>query len=148
MNLQNLLPYLPDVTCNNGVSKSAKIKYLYIEQNRVCFDSGVSVPISAEYFKMNLRPLSDLKKLGVDFTTEHSINLALESNFDMSYGVFSYYKGRIDFEIDGDPDLRYDSNKEIPFEVFEYVRTELLKAHYDLLGLIDKGEANDINTLK
>lgn len=92
-----------------------------------------------------LRPLSDLSSLGnyEIQINEHTINTML------GYGVieFSHYKGDLDFIYEGDYDQRYDSSKTINFNTFEIVRNELLKGHYDLFGLIEKGLAIDINTL-
>ena len=93
-----------------------------------------------------LRPLSDLSSLGDDKIqiNEHTINKIL------GYGdvEFSSYKGDLDFIHEGDPDQRYDSSKTISFNTFEMARTELLKGHFDIFGLIEKGLAIDINTIK
>jgi len=133
MNLQHLLPYLPDVTCNNGVSKEAKIKYLYIEKNRVCFDSGMSVPISAECFKMNLRPLSDLLDEESEFKLTKEINL-LPGNCDVySDWIESFCEDPTAYKI-----------SQAPNEIHEL----LVKKKYDVFDLIYENQAIDINTLK
>jgi hypothetical protein len=95
-----------------------------------------------------LRPLSDLNNFGEDIINEHFINSSIVEVFKLDYGIFNHYKGDVYFEIEGDSDIKYDSPKCLNFEVAEFTRNELLKGHFDVFGLIDKGLAIDINTLK
>jgi hypothetical protein len=96
-----------------------------------------------------LKPLSDLNtKYGENEVNEHFINTLIEKKYKLDYGVFSHYKGFLHIELDGDLDLRYDSNKCIDFDVIFEIQKQLFKNHYDVFGLIEKGLAIDINTLK
>ena len=95
-----------------------------------------------------LRPLSDLNRFGEDIINEHSINLLISEKYNLDYGTFSSFKGELDIELDGDPDLRYDVNKRISFDVMLTIQEELLKGHYDIYGLIENNLAIDINTVK
>lgn len=96
--------------------------------------------------KLILKPLSNLQNLRDNKTpiNESTINTLL------GYGdiEFSHYKGDLDIIYNGDSFTRYDKNKTIPFNTFELIRNELLKGHYDIFGLIEKGLAIDINTLE
>jgi len=98
--------------------------------------------------KLILRPLSDLNRYGEDIINEHSINLLISEKHGLDYGVFIYYDGKMDIELDGDPDLRYDVNKRISFDVMFTIQEELLKGHYDIHKLIENNLAIDINTIK
>ena len=119
--------------------------------------NGVNVtiktfPFNTDYsfdeFKIILHPLSDLNRFGEDIINEHSINLLISEKYNLDYGVFIYYDGEMDIELDGDPDLRYDTNKRISFDVMLTIQEELLKGHYDIYVLIENNLAIDINTLK
>lgn len=90
--------------------------------------------------KLILNPLSKLSRVEGDIT-EHSINLLLEEEHGLDYGVFSAYKNELDFQLDGDPTVRYDQNKDVSFEVFLTVQRELLKGHFDIYGLINNNLA-------
>jgi hypothetical protein len=95
-----------------------------------------------------LKPLSDLNtKYGENEVNEHFINTLIEEKYKLDYGVFSHYKGFLHIELDGDLDLRYDSNKCIDFDVIFEIQKQLFKHHFDVFGLIEKGLAIDINTL-
>jgi hypothetical protein len=99
------------------------------------------------YGKPILRPLSDLTKISDEvLINEHTINILLQEKHNQEYGIFSHYKGQLDIELDGEPDLRYDSNKSISFFTILTIQEQLLKGHYDIFGLIEKGLAIDINT--
>ncbi len=95
-----------------------------------------------------LRPLSDLDNLTNDYETEHSINLKIEEEFDLEYGVFCPYGDELSIDLDGDSSVLYDSNKSISFKVIERIQELLLSSHYDISRLIAKGLAIDINTIK
>ena len=147
LELKHLAPYLPYGL--KAVIRLREDSSLPIDDECVvtvsCFEVAY---LDSEYeeFKPILRPLSDLSSLSDDKIqiNEHAINTLL------GYGdiEFSHYKGDLDFIHEGDPDQGYDSSKTINFNTFELVRTELLKGHYDVFGLIKKGLAIDINTLK
>ena len=101
-----------------------------------------------EDFKPILRPLSDLGKLGNENIpiNEHTINMLLGGG---TYGsvYFEHYKGDLAFEVEANDMQHYDSVKSVDFYLVEKVRNELLKANYDIFGLIPQGLAIDINTL-
>lgn len=94
-----------------------------------------------------LRPLSDLTKVGEGLINEHSINMLIEEKFKIEYGVFCHYKGVLSIELDGDSNVGYDQLKTLDFKVIDCIREELLKAHFDVFGLIEQGKAIDINTI-
>ena len=95
-----------------------------------------------------LRPLSDLNdKHGEDVVNEHYINILIESEYKIDYGVFSHFKGDLSIELNGDSSLYYDSHKSIDFKVMLTIQEQLFGNHYDVFGLIKKGLAIDINTL-
>lgn len=154
LELKDLAPYLPYglKVVNTANYKQTEMLNICELSSLVCNNSmyvrelGSKQTISHQ--SPIYRPLSDLKNLTTEYATEHSINQFLEKEYGLEYGVFSFYKGEIDFELDGDSDLRYDANKSISFKVMESVRTILLENHYDLNGLIDAGLAIDINTLE
>ena len=148
LELKHLAPYLP-----------YKLK-VHIEDNRIYTLEGLSakydrVDLDDDYgwsymggIKLILRPLSDLNRFGEDIINEHSINLLISEKYNLDYGTFSSFKGELDIELDGDPDLRYDVNKRISFDVMLTIQEELLKGHYDIYGLIENNLAIDINTVK
>ena len=98
--------------------------------------------------KLILRPLSDLNRYGEDIINEHSINLLISEKYNLDYGILSHFKGELSIDLDGDPDLRYDANKSISFNVMLTIQEELLKGHYDIFNLIENNLAIDINTIK
>ena len=98
-------------------------------------------------FKPILRPLSDLNRYGEDIINEHSINLLISEKYNLDYGILSHFKGELSIDLDGDPDLRYDANKSISFNVMLTIQEELLKGHYDIFNLIENNLAIDINTI-
>ena len=131
--LKHLAPYLPYGLKYKGIFNTYELTVYNFKE-------------AVQEGKPILRPLSDLKSLGDKNIpiNSHTINQIL------GYGEieFSYFKGDLDIIHDSDSDQRYDSDKTISFSTFETIRTELLKGHYDIFGLIDAGLAIDINTLQ
>ena len=74
--------------------------------------------------------------------------MLVQENFNVEYGIFSHYKGNLSIELDGDSNAGYDQLKTLDFKVIDCIKEELLKAHFDVFGLIEKGLALDINILK
>lgn len=149
LELKHLAPYLP---YNLRLTKEdwGKIGQLvpFVKQDFKGLQIEIDYALSTKA-KPILRPISDLSKLGVDNIpiNEHTINLMIEEKFNEEYGVFEHYKGSLELVKEGEPSQRYDSRKVISFEVFEEIRNELLKGHYDLFGLIEKSLAIDVNSL-
>lgn len=143
LELKHLSPYLP-------YRLKIQHKTIFQESGYESVDTLTSynIPnvIESDKRKPILRPLSDLSRVGCKETTinEHTINTLL------GYGdiEFSHFKGDLDFIHEGNSSQRYDSSKTISFKTFETVRAELLKGHFDVFGLIEKGLAIDINTLE
>lgn len=131
---------------DNGIKKIVELSGIYINGECV-FHDLVESEQGFDNIKPILHPLSDLIKVGVNLVNEHSINLLVHEKFNIEYGIFSHYKGHLQFELEGDSNLGYDSMKTIDYSVVDFVRNELLKAHYDLDGLIEKGLAIDINKI-
>ena len=98
-------------------------------------------------FKLILKPLHMLSDISEDGINEHSINLFIEKKYNIDYGVFSHYKNKLEIQLDGDSDLRYDSNKSINFNVMLDIKEQLLKGNYDIYNLIKNKEAIDINEI-
>lgn len=96
---------------------------------------------------MLLHPLDRLTELGNEniLINEHSINKLLEEKYGLEYGFFTFYKGKIEIELEADPMLQYDQTKSFDFEVLQTIHDELFKAHYDVFGLIEKGLALPID---
>lgn len=98
-------------------------------------------------YKPILRPLSDLNTLGEqEFATEYSIDLMLKKLHPKMGVSFFEHNKKLHFEFD----LSFDHSSTLlcDFEIYEQVKNELLRSHYDILGLIDLGLAVNINTLK
>lgn len=147
--LSAYLPYHLDCQITDkGKTKIATLGGVYADGSCVFFDIVESQKGFSE-IKPILRPLSDLRQnIGEENTiNEHTINLILEEKFELDYGVFCSFQNDIDLELDGDPNLRYDSNKRINFYAVLEAYNELLKGHYDIFFLIEKGLAIDINTI-
>lgn len=102
-----------------------------------------------EHCKIILRPLSDLIKLGDDNIpiNEHTINMLIGESGTYGRVTMEHYEDNIELLVESDNYQNYDSEKSIDFDLFEKVRCELLKGHYDIFGLIKKGLAIDINTI-
>ena len=149
LELKHLAPYLPyGLKTLNGWNNIEEIIGL---KDETYFIKGGNVYAYGDIQDCNpiLRPLSDLSKLGDELIliNEHTINSLIEEKFNEEYGMFSHYKGILDLTKDGDSNQRYDSNKTINFEIFEFVRSELLRGHFDIFGLIEKGLAIDVNEI-
>lgn len=140
MKLEHLAPYLP-----------YKLKVIYEHSNKIGTISNIysigkgydddDIKIAIDYseaehlwmFKPILRPLSDLTKEiehnGEKFVPIEKIGLNSCSFFHTTYLV---NKNGYEFEI-----------KKIPYNEFQ----KLFEWHFDVFGLIEKGEAIDINTI-
>jgi hypothetical protein len=152
LELKHLAPYQEHKV--KLMFKGEKYNIGYLSTKRIAFINQTNELIKMTWeqasikVKPILRPLSDLNtKYGEDIINEHSINILIEEKFKLEYGIFSHYKGFLNIELDGDYDLRYDSNKSIGFDVIFEIQKQLFKNHYDVFGLIEKGLAIDINTL-
>lgn len=148
LELKHLAPYLPyglKVTKENWIRIGTLVSW-------VTFEDGLQIELDyaiTTQAKPILRPLSDLSRSGDDkiLINEHTINMLISDLFNLEYGAFGCYKNELSIILFGDSDLRYDQDKPISFDVFFAIQNELLKAHYDIFGLIDKGLAIDINDL-
>ncbi len=124
LELKHIAPYLPfelKITYGDG-----NIDWNIMSSNHLS-DLGNS---DFQQFKPILRPLSDLTKQTEADIVEYS---------DIERVVFS-----------GNPSDLYFVNTEEKTYLSDYMQAyeKLLKEHYDVFGLIEKGLAIDINTLK
>ena len=128
LELKHLSPYLPhnlDTTyLLSDVIKLVTDHPKDETRNKRLTDDNVSFVLS--YCKPILRPLSDLKK-------------KIDENEEVT---FHDWIGS-EYGIDSDGLIPYDTDI-LPYGVVQY----LFEWHFDVLGLIDKGLAIDINTLK
>lgn len=149
LTIEHLAPYLP-----YGLKLAVITKYGYIMSSihRLNHGEGIGTIkhiLTSKKYKPILRPLSDLQSVINDkiLINEHTINKLIQDKHFVEYGVFSHYRKMLDIELDGDPSLQYDKNKSISLYVVLDIYNELLKGHYDIFELIDKGLAIDVNTL-
>ena len=133
LELKHLAPYLPYRLILKGNFGTVELTISNIEQSLM---SNNRKPI--------LRPLSDLSELGTDFATEHSINMIIGENDNYGKITLNHYKGSLSIEVESDD---YSNTEFVDLEKIEKIRNELLKSHYDIFGLIEKGLAIDINTI-
>lgn len=136
LELKHLAPYLP-----YGLKGIIKNKTVLLQNlNKYSLETIPSIHgytyCSFEHFKPILRPLSDLTK---------------EIEIDGKKIVPRYTGILCKYEIIMNPDFSFfdgiGSNNEIddmPYRVIQ----KLLEWHFDIFGLIEKGLAIDINTLK
>jgi hypothetical protein len=144
LEIKHLAPYLPYGLKVLGPVSDSDFRDLKPENIAVIIDD-----IFGPQMKPILRPLSDLNKHNDKVEiNEHYINEVLTNpEYGQEYGVFSHYKGEIDIELDGDPQVRYDQTKIISFKCIQKITELLYKGHYDVFNLIPNGLAIDINTL-
>jgi hypothetical protein len=143
LELKHLAPYLPYDVVYTHKYLDLKVTYGELDTHNI-----MELMNPSTNHCIILRPLSDLNtKYGEDEVNKHSINLLIEEKYKVDYGIFSHYKGFLNIELDGDYDLRYDSNKSIDFNIIFEIQEQLFKNHFDVFGLIEKGLAIDINTL-
>tara|TARA_R110000851_G_scaffold92662_4_gene202159 strand:+ start:1195 stop:1563 length:369 start_codon:yes stop_codon:yes gene_type:complete len=119
LELKHLAPYLPyGLSIKNSIGKVIELTVMDFGYH---LDKG---------FKPILRPLSDLTKNDIALITEYS---------DIENVVFS-----------GNPSSLYFTNTEEKTYLDDYVDSlnYLYSRHFDIFGLIDKGLATDINTIK
>ena len=143
--------YLTGISLEDGIETTYKRKKKGCSGDLISWKGNNN--IHDLELKLILHPLSDLNRyreniINEDIINEHSINLLISEKYNLEYGIFIYYDGKMDIEIDGAPDLRYDSNKSISFDVVLTIQEELLKGHYDIFNLIENNLAIDINTIK
>ena len=150
LELKHLAPYLPYKLKLHNLTVGKTLKMIgceFTHELRIRLTDGLYAYDVCK-IKPILRPLSDLTKISDELLiNEYTINILLHEKYNQQYGIFSHYKGQLDIELDGEPDLRYDSNKSISFFTILTIQEQLLKGHYDIFGLIEKGLAIDINKL-
>jgi hypothetical protein len=156
LELKHLAPYLPyglkvkhdfEKVRYNGRKSPLEDWIMTLEPSMLnCFILKDKRPFNR---KPILRPLSDLSRYNDEVEiNEHYINEFLTNpEYGQEYGVFSHYKGEIDIELDGDPQVRYDQRKTISFKCIHKITELLYKGHYDVFNLIPNGLAIDINTI-
>lgn len=147
LELKHLAPYLP-YGLKLYRAELNKIYDLVVYNPSLTFAEGYiisEVTLEGNGVKPILRPLSDLTELGVDFATEHSINLLIGKDGNYGNTTLSVYKGKLTIEIENEED--YPKTERVDFITIQTIYDELLKNHYDIFGLIEKGLAVDINSL-
>lgn len=158
LELKHLSPYLPfklQIKILNPKNDYVGIEFAVVNGFYMIGDSihltyeGGSTGKDVTLFKPILRPLSDLcRGEEVNHTTQHKINTRLGGVTETRYlsdHLFSHYQEYLSVSTKpGDGVNRLY----IPFSVFETIKENLLKDHFDLFGLIQAGLAIDINTLK
>jgi len=141
MELKHLAAYLPygvkvDLTRKNYERKNVKLfgsVFGYNETTKEYWILKEGVTYAIEHIKPNLRPLSDLTKEieenGEKFVPLNEIlNCEYYGSSDLKYMVLNN---------------NFYSIKGLGYETFQ----KLLEWKFDVFGLIEKGEAIDINTL-
>ena len=138
LELKHLAPYL---------LTKLKVKDLYENSTRILMGinknhtepikvalvgKDLAVSRTLEEIKPILRPLSDLDKLNKEFETESTHGIGLCFNND---GIKNLDDIWLSYQVSCASDF---------LPIFEY----LFKNHFDVFGLIEKGIAIDINTLK
>jgi len=93
-----------------------------------------------------LQPLINLNKFSAVCINSHSINNMIGENGMYGELTISYVKvnQQIDLELETDYERTHNY---IEYSKILIIHQELLKAHYDIFGLIEKGLAIDINTI-
>ena len=150
LELRHLAPYLP-YDLRYLTSDTRGESWLFAGTPPMIMTMGpvamISILQSDGKYKPLLHPLDRLTELGNEniLINEHSINKLLEEKYGLEYGFFTFYKGKIEIELEADPMLQYDQTKSFDFEVLQTIHDELFKAHYDVFGLIEKGLALPID---
>jgi len=131
LELKHLAPYLPyglniETKWRNPVTQTTKIGIESMTLNNLLLLGDIQM----KSFKPILRPLSDLKK-GIEIDSVKIYPLS-ENNIGAYYSEY--------------PDEFIDS---IADKCIEYIYLiKLIECHFDVFGLIEKGLAIDINTIK
>jgi hypothetical protein len=149
LELKHLAPYLPyglnAKASDDNTIRTVTLLHCTYDTKTVGLKHLLHGGTFLKKHKPILRPLSDLN---TEFEgNEHSINALIEKKYGLDYGIFSHYKGFLNIELDGDPLLRYDSNKCLDFKVIFEIQEHLFKHHFDVFGLIEKGLAINVNDL-
>lgn len=174
MNLEHIVGYLPyGLKCkfehddgNYAIGKVTRMKFL---KNVTLIYIGHSTMRSKQFYfgeKVEghhwfpiLRPLSDLiKPITMDgkefvpieeiFYWELSEWTSLDKkDFVFNEGITEESKLRFVYFLDDDNDIEFDFSKNIGFLPHELIQL-LYQWHFDIHGLIESGEAIDINTLE
>ena len=95
-----------------------------------------------EFFKPILRPLSDLNKI-IEFNGYSFIPLV-----ELNTKALGLHKYRLFIDKEGKTRLLCDYHKGFDVSTGEQAKETLISWHFDVFGLINKGLAIDINTLK
>lgn len=121
------LPYNVVVFVNDCKNKKTKaIHRLHVNQGI----GNINHVLTSERYKICLRPLSDLTK---------EIEVNGEKFVPIDYNAFKHSKS----------DIIEFQNKFIHYKGMKFgIIERLLEWHFDIYGLIEKGLAIDINTLK
>lgn len=138
LELKHLAPYLPH---------KLKVNIGEYSESNVDLTCGHIYNYELYSIKPILRPLSDLTKITSEHLTNHDLNMLIGENNGYGKITIDFYDEELELTYESDSDQQYDSSKSISFYLFEKVRQELLKNHFDVFGLIKKGLAVDINTL-
>lgn len=147
LELKHLAPYLPYelkcLTINAGLGEKTRATMVGIQRQMLYLKTDVAtITRGFSEAKPILRPLSDLTKeieqISIDYNKQFNVPA-------MRWG--SIY---IDLKTIASEDK--DITKTLKYFLIEnmsyWVMQELLKKHFDVFGLIEKGLAIDINTLE
>tara|TARA_R110002124_G_scaffold281430_1_gene455747 strand:+ start:96191 stop:96622 length:432 start_codon:yes stop_codon:yes gene_type:complete len=137
LTIKELAPYLPyGLKIDSGGFEDTRIMDADIESNCKIINIGACIRMQ---YKPLLRPLSDLTK-------EEYWKLSgkdSKDSFGFWYGKDKRY-GFLHFEGYTSRQYSLDIINKIPYYAFEF----LVKNHFDVFGLIEKGLAIDLNTIK
>lgn len=159
LELKHLAPYLPyglkvDLSPLEHFNLDDESDVIvYIDEWMYGFSKNKKVGFSDNHYryvdfnicKPILRPLSDLEK-EIDHNGERFVPIKwFESNINKSINIYLPINKDMDLEIDIETE---DYSQTI--DLFDgYISVQkLLEWHFDVFGLIDKGLAIDINTIK
>lgn len=142
LELKHLAPYLPyDL---KGVANFLPDTWFIVKNLKESFVKGITMPgnnvpvgCAMNDFKPILRPLTDiynLIKVDGDLFTPHE-------KYDELFGPNDDYLFEVMNKEDG---ICIEDIPNLPYYVVEW----LMSLHFDVFGLIEKGLAIDINTLK
>lgn len=133
---------------DRGFTKLAALGAVYID-GQVSFFDTVESEHGFESFKPILRPLSDLTKeiehKGDKFVPLHKL---FQPPVDKKDCDFTNERKSYQLHVHiGEDVLTYDVNKDCDINAFWIVQ-KLIEWHFDIAGLIEKGEAIDVNSLE
>ena len=143
LTLEHIAPYLPygvEVKTKDGIFKVAG----WVDDIGVCLDTILYGANAIPEYKLILRPLSDLSSYNERFEESWISRLNKECiEFSNADGIW--------LDSDLDFDLMYDRCEQPAYLSLEYASKcidWLIKNHFDLFGLIEKGLAVDINSIE